>query len=810
MRVPTIGISQNFRNFNKIIYIPMRFIALLAAVLLAFSSYGQKKELYSRAKIYLDESHTISQLAGLGLAVDHGEHKRGTWFISDFSATELKRAQDAGFKTEIIITDVSTHYAEQNKKKAEKVTATGCGANPDVPVPAHFHLGSYAGYFTYDEMLSILDSMQSLYPGLISIKEPIGSFTTIEGRPIYWVRISNSPGIEQPSKPQMLCTSVHHAREPGSLSSNIFYMWYLLEHYSTNPQIKAIIDNTELYFIPCVNPDGYLRNIASDPLGGGMWRKNMRDNLDGTFGVDLNRNYGYFWGYDDIGSSPAPLSDTYRGAYGFSEPETQAVKWFTEQHNFKLNLNYHTYNNDLIYPWGYIASFLTTDSALFFSYGSFITEHNAYRYGTCDQTLSYITNGDSDDWMYGDLTTKNKIYAFTPEIGANEFGFYTPIDNIIPDCQANLQANINTASLLLPFSSIHGTDDKILTSASGQLHYTLQRLGMDTATFTVSIVPLDGWLTVPTAPHVYSGLTILQQVSDSFSYTLSSSTPNGQMVSYVLKVNNGLYDVTDTVRFYYGKHYNITTPSTSTLADWTNLGWNVCTNTYYSAPSCIKSSALCSDNYQDHDVVSIELANPIDLTYSTHAWLRFFGKWGIESNYDYLQVLGSIAGTGAWTPLCGKYTKPGSLYQAYDEPIYDGQQPGWVKEQIDLSDYLGQHMLFKLVLTSDLHNNYEGFYFDDIQVKAIQDTPTAVRSITAQSSFAIYPNPAHGTLNIAAPAILQSMNAALYDCTGREAVKFVIDKQTTALDISKLSPGIYYLKVSDNGKALPVQKVIVQ
>ncbi len=437
----------------------MKFSTAVVALLFLFQcANAQKKEQFSRAKIYLDNSHTINGLSSMGLAVDHGEHKKNTFFVSDFSAAEIQQARDAGYKVEIEIADVSKHYRDQNKKKAEKTTSTSCNASPEVSVPSHFHLGSYAGFFTYTEILQILDSMRLLYPTLISPKQAVGSFLTIEGRPIYWLRISNNPTVDQPTKPQMLTTSVHHAREPGGVSSNIFYLWYLLENYATNPHIKKIIDNTELYFIPVLNPDGYERNILTDPAGGGMWRKNMRDNLDGTYGVDLNRNYGLTWGYDDIGSSPSTTAQTYRGTGAFSEPETQAMKWFAENHNFKLNINFHTYNNALIYPWGHIASFLTDDSSTFSSYGSFMTEYDHYRYGTCDQTLSYISNGGSDDWMYGETTTKNKIFAFTPEVGADEYGFYGPASNIIPDCKNNLPMNINTASLLLPYADVTSAD----------------------------------------------------------------------------------------------------------------------------------------------------------------------------------------------------------------------------------------------------------------------------------------------------------------------------------------------------------------
>ena len=94
-------------------------ISILLALFLSFSaSYGQKTEKFSRAKILFDKSHTISKLAELGLATDHGEHKKNTYFVSDFSESELRSARDAGFTVEIVIDNVQQHYRDQNKKKA--------------------------------------------------------------------------------------------------------------------------------------------------------------------------------------------------------------------------------------------------------------------------------------------------------------------------------------------------------------------------------------------------------------------------------------------------------------------------------------------------------------------------------------------------------------------------------------------------------------------------------------------------------------------------------------------------------------------
>ena len=61
-----------------------------------------------------------------------------------------------------------------------------------------------------------------------------------------------------------------------------------------------------------------------------MWRKNRKKNPTNNYGVDLNRNYGYKWGFDDNGSSSTTNNETYRGTSPFSEPETQAIKKLCE------------------------------------------------------------------------------------------------------------------------------------------------------------------------------------------------------------------------------------------------------------------------------------------------------------------------------------------------------------------------------------------------------------------------------------------------------------------------------------------------
>ncbi|HRH60668.1 MAG TPA: M14 family zinc carboxypeptidase, partial [Chitinophagaceae bacterium] len=291
------------------------------------------------------------------------------------------------------------------------------------------------------------DSMKLRYPNLITQKQVVSNtLTTVEGRPLYYVKISDNPDADE-SEPEILYTALHHAREPLSASQLIYYMWYLLENYRKLPAIRSLVDSTEMFFIPCLNPDGYIYNQTTNPNGGGLWRKNRRNNGDGNFGIDLNRNYGYKWGYDNIGSSPYTYSDTYRGTAPFSEAETQIVRDFCNQHSFKYALNNHTYGNVLVLPYSYGTKTFTPDSAEYSDDAQNLVKCNGFSYGIAIQTVGYTANGDSDDWMYGEQGSKPKIFAFTPETGSPLDGFWPGKNRIIPLCRANLDMNLTAATL---------------------------------------------------------------------------------------------------------------------------------------------------------------------------------------------------------------------------------------------------------------------------------------------------------------------------------------------------------------------------
>ncbi len=188
-------------------------------------------------------------------------------------------------------------------------------------------------YKSYKESCAFLEACVKKYPDLVTV-ENIG--TTWEGRPILLATITLHVAYAH-LKPALLYTGTAHAREWIGHELAVEFIDYLLSNYQNNPTVIETLTENTLYIVPCLNPDGfeYSRQHFS------FWRKNRRDNGDGTFGVDLNRNFSE--GYQ---KSTQTNSNVYSGPYPFSEPETQAIKKFVDSHeNITIALDYHSQGN---------------------------------------------------------------------------------------------------------------------------------------------------------------------------------------------------------------------------------------------------------------------------------------------------------------------------------------------------------------------------------------------------------------------------------------------------------------------------------
>lgn len=768
----------------------MKKSAVLFVMVLLCHFLAAQTDKYVKIKIPLTPE-TMTILGESGIPAEGSFHK-GLYLITEVHENVLEILSDKNITYEVLIDDVENFYVDRNTGVKGIKGLRNCGNDINYQVPDNFTMGSMGGFLTLNEIYDQLDSMRALFPDLISVRQPVSSFLTHNGRQLYYVKISDNPDIQE-NEPRVMYQSLVHAREPMGMQQLFFFIWYLLENYSTNAEIQYLVNHAELYFVLCANPDGYEHNRLTSPNGGGMWRKNRRSNGGGSFGVDLNRNFGYMWGYDNIGSSPDPSTETYRGPSAFSEPESQAVKWLCETLNPKLMLDYHTYSDVLLYPWGYVNQ-KCPDSVLYDAYSEYLTSENRFAYGTAFQTIGYNANGGAFDWYYGEQTTKDKIIGWGPEAGNASDGFW-PQQSRIEEIAMNYMAmNLYLTRFALTFAEVKDKTGEWIFGANQMFKYEITRIGMEeNGIFTVALHPLNNIIFVG-SDKIYGGLGLLQTVSDSIFFEISPNVVPGDEIVFIAEVNNGFFSRYDTIVKVYGEFYELLNDDCSSTAAWTG-NWGISNTAYVSPYSSMTDSPF--GNYQNNSTNTITTQNPTDLTNVIAARLSFYAKWDIETGFDYAQLQISDDNGISWTPLCGKYTVNGTVYQDINQPVYDGMQLQWIREEINLANWVGQEVMFRFRLVSDSYINADGFYFDDFTVEAIIYDPTDIEQYISDNVL-IFPNPANQKITIKSEEKIRKIY--VYDFSGKLLSYSMIHNKQFELDVMNFSNGMYFLQLEGDQK----------
>jgi hypothetical protein len=392
-------------------------IILLAIFFLVASLSAKESSLVQIETQQLEQVETIQKLG-----VDITFYSAQEGFVEAVLSQEQKTfLEKNGFSIKPVIENIDA-YVEQLR-------------NEDYFKPFH----------SYDEMLSEMQAIVAEHPSLASLHDIGDSYNKInknDGYDIWAIKISDNVSVEDSTEADVFFMANIHAREVITPEIIMYYMHYLMDRYETDPYIKHLVNNREIWLIPTANPDGHEyvftgdfnavgQSRTSDPV---WWRKNMRDNnSNGYFdhandGVDLNRNFGHMWGYNNSGSSPYQGDATYRGTEAFSEPESQVIRDFVLQHDFITSLSFHSYGKLWLYPWGYAPiPLLESDGLAFKTIADSCVAYNNYTPGNYETGAIYQVNGDTDDWLYGDAG----IFAFTPEVGSYGEGRFWPDTSLI-------------------------------------------------------------------------------------------------------------------------------------------------------------------------------------------------------------------------------------------------------------------------------------------------------------------------------------------------------------------------------------------
>jgi hypothetical protein len=791
-------------------------IVLCLILFISFSSYSQSKykigktpkEIYKKIKIANPSPELMNKLGRLGLDLDCGSQfdPNGDLLI-EVSTYEESKVKNV-IPYQIVVEDMESFYAKRavknlpeaktnlkllktsnkskskNSAKTTSIKSTTYGnithrfenTEIDWTVPTNFQLGaSFGGCLTVDETLAQLDLMRSLYPNLITAKVNASPTDqrTIDGRPVYVVKISNSAITG--TKPETLYTGMTHSREVSSLMNLTYYMWYLLENYATDPDVKNLVDHHDLYFIPIVNPDGLAYNQTQSPTGGGMQRKNRRETGACTTyldGIDLNRNWGTYWGYDDEGSSPIGCDDTYRGTAGFSEAETTIIKDFFLLHNFKTSVNHHAYKNAALH--GRAAFYRTNNLAAnpgvptgreneYYQYSHDMTQFSRYAYGS-SPNISYWNNGNCNDWM-SEGSGKNTL-CWTPENGATtgEGGFWPTPTQITPIAKRAVRMNFIAAYYSGVYAKLHDLTKSDITSINGTLNFGLERVGQTSGDFTLTVTPISSNIISVTNLAAQTGMNVLEQRNLNVNFTLSPTIAAKDKIEFEVTLSNGTYIIYKTrIEKYYNPTSLFTStdnPTTLTGSGWTATGttpWTFTATDGFGGTAGYTTNATIPYT-NANTTANLTQTTAISLAGKQQVAIQFNAKWDLERSFDYVQLQGTSDNGSTWIPMNGKYTKPGTTpavndytttltttskttldkdFQPDGQPLYDGDKfDKWVLEEYYISAtentslYNKPSVKFRFIFRTDSSNRnhgynttFKGFRFDNFKILEIKSSP---------------------------------------------------------------------------------------
>ncbi len=699
-----------------------KIVAILSFLLIASTIFAED---YKQIKLHPSNLDEVKTLASIGLDLEEGVMARDGSMKIFVSDSEFRKIQESGLSYKVIIESWAEHYASRPRMTEAEKEEMLRKSREDFNVDG-FGYGSMGGYYTLAEIVEKLDEMYTNYPNLITQRVSIGQ--SHEGREIWMVKISDNPNINE-DEPQFSLDGLIHAREPQSMATVMYFMFYLLENYGADPEVTYLVDNREIYCVPCFNPDGYEYNRQTSPGGGGMWRKNRRNSGGGSYGVDLNRNFGYAWGWDNVGSSPDPSSETYRGPSAFSEPESQAIRDFTISKNIKTYINYHSYSDVIIYPWGFQDE-ETPDSLTYREFGADMSAVNGYPYGYSGAMLGYNSNGTVRDWMYGEQDDKGKIFGYVIELGSSSDGFWPSQSRILPIAQLNLGVNLYKAWVAGEYVKVTGVGFSQQYFEPGdqvEMNAYLRNKGLSTGyNLNFELTSPSPLITIIEGSAIKDsiGARSTDSTDTPLVFQVSSAATVGEPLPLVFTTMTGSTVMSvDTIKiipgtptFLFEDNANDPEVMWDIYASPSNPKWDETTATYHSAPNSYTDSK--TGEYESNCNVTLTTKDPISLTGINSPYLTFWTKYDIEDSWDAGQVEISTNNGSSWTPLWGNYSDEGSGdgVQTTGEPVYDGMLSEWSFEEIDLSAYEDQDIMIRFELKSDGYIEEDGWYLDDIKI----------------------------------------------------------------------------------------------
>ncbi|XP_043468801.1 carboxypeptidase D isoform X2 [Leptopilina heterotoma] len=182
-------------------------------------------------------------------------------------------------------------------------------------------------YIHYDELKQLFQNLTIQYPDLVKIHS-IGK--SVENRELLAIEISKNVAQRDIGEPMVKYVANMHGDESVGRELLIYLAQYLLHNYGKDQRVTRLVDNTDIFLMPSMNPDGFEKAEEGEcnPNTDYMGRKNANN-------VDLNRDFP-----DQFDRSSNNVGHGHTLAEG-REKETVAMMTWISTEPFVLSGNFH-------------------------------------------------------------------------------------------------------------------------------------------------------------------------------------------------------------------------------------------------------------------------------------------------------------------------------------------------------------------------------------------------------------------------------------------------------------------------------------
>jgi len=282
-------------------------------------------------------------------------------------------------------------------------------------------------YHDYAALTTALQEYAAAHP---AISRLVSLGQSVRGRELWAMKITDNPAVEE-DEPEVKYVSTIHGDEPVGTEMCLYFIDELLNDYGADPRITSLVDETEIWIVPLMNPDG--REAAT------------RGN---AHGVDLNRNFP--------DGAVSPIGSIFDGSpmdtAGREVETVRIMEWSAEQ-SFTLSANFHTGSLVVNYPYdndglGSVFS-PTPDEDLFVHVSELYSVHNppmwnspSFFHGITNGAAWYTITGGMQDWHYR--------YLSCNEVTIELSNVFWPAESTLPSYWAD-----NGESMLSYFEAVH-------------------------------------------------------------------------------------------------------------------------------------------------------------------------------------------------------------------------------------------------------------------------------------------------------------------------------------------------------------------